>query len=289
MYSHRRRTRVLFVVLLLAAITTVTLDFRAHQQGPVGALRHVAMGAFGPLQRGVQAVVRPIGDLVVGIGQIGSLRRENRRLKAEVDRLHAQEHTYQDVVTQNDELRGALAMARRCGCKTVGATVVARSASNFQQSVTIDRGRRQGVAPDMAVLDADGLVGRVVDATADYATVLLVDDPSSGVAASLARTKAPGLLRGADNGELTFEPVQAGIQVRPGDAIVTQGYPGGVFPAGLPVGVVRGVRAGGAGLVPQAGVAPYAHLATLDVVAVVVAKPPVPPLPGKPGSPPPGS
>jgi rod shape-determining protein MreC len=126
------------------------------------------------------------------------------------------------------------------------------------------------------VIDARGLVGRVVAVSADYATVLLVVDPTSGVAASLARTKARGLLRGGGSGPLAFEPVRAGVQVKVGDAVVTQGYQGGVFPQGLPVGVVERVGPGAGGLVQTVAVRPYADMAALDVVAVVVAKPAAP-------------
>jgi rod shape-determining protein MreC len=194
-----------------------------------------------------------------------------------VARLRAQERTYADVLGENRRLRGALRMARRCGCRTVGASVVAGSGSNFQLSVTVDAGSRQGVARDMAVVDADGLVGRVTQVSADYATVLLVTDPASGVAATLAgrsaRGRAPGIVRGSGAQLLSFQPVRAGTAVHPGDQVVTQAYQGGVFPAGLPVGVVDRVDPAAAPLVPRVAVRPYAALASLDVVAIVVDRP----------------
>jgi rod shape-determining protein MreC len=222
--------------------------------------------------------VRPVAGLAGEVAELGGLRDDNRRLEAEVARLRAQERTYADVAGENRRLRGALGMARRCGCRTVGASVVAGPGSNFQLSVTVDAGSRQGVARDMAVVDADGLVGRVTQVSADYATVLLVTDPASGVAATLAggpaRGKAPGIVRGSGSQLLSFQPVRAGTAVRRGDPVVTQGYQGGVFPAGLPVGVVERVDpAGAASLVPRVAVRPYAALGTLDVVAVVVDHP----------------
>src|SRR5206468_1852860 len=111
-----------------------------------------------------------------------------------------EERAFQDLAAENDHLRATLRMARRCGCRTVGASVVARSGSSFRWTVTIDAGSRDGVARDMAVIDGDGLVGRVVDAAAGYATVLLLVDPASGVAASDARTKAAGLVKGGGSG-----------------------------------------------------------------------------------------
>ena len=274
MYERPRRSRTVLAVLLAAAIVLITVDFRQPDGGPVDRLQRLAIAAFGPLQQGASTVVRPLAELGGGLAELGGLRRRNRELEAEVARLRAAERGYADVVEENRRLRGALGMAGRCGCRTVGASVVAGAGSNFQLSVTVDAGARQGVARDMAVLDADGLVGRVTQVTADYATVLLVTDPASGVAASLARTRAPGILKGTGSSLLAFQPVRAGTRVRRGDPVVTQGYQGGVFPAGLPVGVVERVDpAGSASLVPRVAVRPYADLASLDVVAVVVERP----------------
>lgn len=275
MYDRpRRRGRAVLAVLLVAAVVVITLDFRQGRQGPVGRLQDVAVAVFGPVQRATGNVLRPVGDFFGGIAQLGRLRGENRRLQDEVSGLRAQQRTYQDVLKENERLRGALSMAKRCGCRTVGASVVATSASNFQWAVTIDAGAQQGIAADMAVIDASGLVGRVSKVTADYSTVLLISDPSSGVAASVARNKAPGILRGQGEQDLLFEPVRAGTDVRPGDSVVTQGYQGGVFPAGIPIGgVARVDRVSAQSLVAKVAVQPYADLAALDVVAVVVAKP----------------
>ncbi len=280
MYEQPRRGRAVLAVLLIAAVVVITLDFREGPGGPVERLQRVVIATFGPVQRVASATIRPVGDFVGGVAALGRLRSENRHLRTEVDRLRAQERTYQDVLVENQRLRGALAMAERCGCRTVGATVVATSGSNFQWSVTIDAGARQGIAEDMAVLDADGLVGRVAKVTADYSTVLLISDPSSGVAASLARNKAPGILRGQGEQDLAFDPVRAGTDVRAGDSLVTQGYEGGIFPAGIPIGAVSRVdRASATSLVARVSVRPYSDLGALDVVAVVVAKP-APPRPG---------
>jgi rod shape-determining protein MreC len=273
-YERPRRARTVLAVLLAAAIVLITIDFRQPDGGPVDRLQRLAVAAFGPLQRGASAVVRPVADLAGLPGELGGLRDDNRRLEAEVARLRAQERTYADVLGENRRLRGALGMARRCGCRTVGATVVAGSGSNFRLSVTVDAGSRQGVRRDMAVVDADGLVGRVTQVTADYAIVLLITDPASGVAATLGRGKGPGIVKGSGAQLLSFQPVRAGTPVRRGDPVLTQAYQGSVFPAGLPIGVVERVDpAGAASLVPRVAVRPYAALGALGVVAVVVDRP----------------
>jgi rod shape-determining protein MreC len=158
--------------------------------------------------------------------------------------------------------------------------VVASSGSNFQWSVTIDAGSRQGIRRDMAVINADGLVGRVTSTAPDFATVLLAIDPSSGIAARLSSGEVAGLVRGRGSEGLSFEPLHAGAPVSVGDLVVTQGYVGGVFPHGLPIGLVEEVGPPRAGLVRTVSVRPFADAGALDQVAVVVSKPAPPDAPG---------
>jgi rod shape-determining protein MreC len=277
--SHSPRAVVL-VVLVLAAVVVITVDFRQSPGGPVERLQEVTGAVFGPVQRGLATVLRPVGNILGAVGELGSLRSENRRLHAEVQRLRGAERANQELAGQNQQLRSTLRMAARCGCKTVGATVVASSGSNFQWSVTIDAGSRQGVTRDMAVINADGLVGRVVAANPEYATVLLVVDPTSGVAAHVSGGGTAGLVRGRGSDGLSFEPLHAGAPVGLGDLILSQGYAGGVFPNGLPIGLVEEVGPPRAGLVRTVTVRPFADATGLDQVAVVISSPAPPPAPG---------
>src|SRR4030095_10571543 len=125
-YERPRRGRVIFVALLLTAATRITIAFRQRPGGPVDRLQRVATSVFGPLQRAVTGVLRPVGDAFAGIAETGSLRRRNRALQGEGDRVRAAERTNADMLSETQQLRGARAMARRCGCRTVGAQVIAR-------------------------------------------------------------------------------------------------------------------------------------------------------------------
>jgi rod shape-determining protein MreC len=271
-YEHTRRARVVFVVLMLAAATVVTLDFRQRPDGPVERLQRVALAVFGPLQQGVSAVLRPLGDAAAAVTG-GGARRENERLRAEAERLRAAERGYQDLLSENERLRSTLGMARRCGCRTVGAQVVARSGSTFQRSVTVDAGTDQGVRRDMAVVNGDGLVGRVLEASGGYASIRLVTDATSGVAVTLAGSRAPGLLLGRGGRDLQLQLLHPNVGVKVGEPVLTRAYDDGVFPAGIPVGVVSAVGPAADGLVRTATVRPFADGEALDVVGVIVAAP----------------
>lgn len=275
LHLRSRRDRAILAVLLVAAAIVVTVDFREPPGGPVDQLQRGALAVLGPLQRGVSALVSPVSDFLTGLHELGSLRERNRELEAEVARLREHERVWQDLLSENERLRGVLGMAGRCRrgsaeCRTVGAQVVATTGSSYQWSVTINVGSAQGVAEGMAVIGADGLVGRVTRVSGGYATVMLLTDPTSGVAARLARTRAAGLVRGTGDGRLVFDPVAADTSVRVGDTVVSQAYEGGVFPDGIPIGVVSKLEPSASGLVQRALVQPYVRPGSLDVVAVVV-------------------
>jgi rod shape-determining protein MreC len=273
-YEHPRRARVVFVVLTLAAVAVVTVDFRQRPDGPVERLQRATLAAIGPLQQAVSAVLRPAGDAARALT---GRAREREPLLAEVQRLRAAERGYQHLLTENQRLRGTIAMARRCGCRTIGAQVVARSGSSFQRSVTVDAGGDQGVRRDMAVVDGDGLVGRVLEASGGHASIRLLTDPTSGVAVTLGRSRAPGLLLGRGGRDLRLQLLHPNIGVRVGEPVATRAYEGGVFPAGIPVGVVSAVGPAADGLVRTATVRPFVDHDRLDVVGVVVATPRRPP------------
>jgi rod shape-determining protein MreC len=234
-YQHsRRRQLTVLAALLAASIVCITIDFRQPDGGPVDRLQRLAIAAFGPLQRGASAVVRPVAGLAGEVAELGGLCDDNRRLEG---RGGPAAGPGADLCRR---ARGEPATAGRAGHGQALRLPDRRGLGGGQLGLelpAVGDGRRRvapGVARDMAVVDADGLVGRVTQVTADYAIVLLVTDPASGVAATLAQgpawsntrsapwSKAPGIVRGGGTQLLSFQPVRAGTQVRRGDPVPTQ-------------------------------------------------------------------
>jgi rod shape-determining protein MreC len=276
MITDRHRRQRLVGVLVLVSLVLVTVDFRQGEAGPLHTARQLAVSVFAPLQGGLGDVVRPIGGFVAGIGGLGSLRREHEALQAELDALRAGEPALADLERENAELRAALALQERLQLTTTAAQVIGQPPDAFRWSVLIDVGSDDGVAPGMAVLNAEGLVGRVTDATGGHARVQLAASPTAGYAVRVADTGQQGLLEGRGSRPmelLLLDDVEAPVPV--GSEVVTRAYQGGSVPDGIPLGVVASPGVSGE-VRAELDVRPHVDFSRLGVVLVVRDTPALP-------------
>ncbi len=145
--------------------------------------------------------------------------------------------------------------------------IAASSGSEQSRSVYIDKGESDGIRPDMAVITADGIVGKVLHAYPSTSQVLLINDQSSGVGAILEKSRLQGILKGTSAGEVVLEKVMSDESVPVGEMVLTSGGDG-IFPKGLLVGRVTKAGAG-SDLFLNIRVRPAADLGRLEEVLVV--------------------
>ena len=141
---------------------------------------------------------------------------------------------------QARRLQTLLAFKEQFISRTVAAQVIGSSGSDLSRIVYIDKGESAGIKRDMAVMTADGIVGKVLLVYPSVSQVLLISDQSSGVGALLEKTRLQGVLRGTANGEVVLERVMSDEQVPVGETVLTSGGDQ-IFPKGLPVGTVTKV------------------------------------------------
>jgi len=265
-----RSTRLLVITLVMASLVIITIDYKQGNGGVFDAMGRATASIVSPMQSAVSRIFRPIGSFFQGLGHVGSLESENRRLKTEVQRLKAQYGSFQDVERQRQELLATLDTKLRLNLtKTVGANVIGSSISNFEWNITLDRGSHDGVALNQPVVTADGLVGHVLEVFATTCTVQLIIDPRSAVGGRLAGTGETGLVVGERNKDLQMEFVPPEADVPPGEEVVTSGYQGGLYPPGLPIGVVSHEYTDPASLTKVIRVSPAVDFASLEFVLIV--------------------
>lgn len=275
MNRDARRTRLLLALLVALSLTLVTLDYRAGGGGLVGKLRSAAAAVLGPPQRAVAAVVHPVGTVIGSIPHLAGYRAEADRLRRENDDLRAQLRSTGADQVRAAELDKLLGTAGRGQYRVVPARVVALGGTaEFEWTATIDVGSRDGVAPDMTVLNGDGLVGRVKTVGPVTAVVLLVVDPTSTVGARLEGSLQLGTVTGHGAGPMSLQLFDPSVKVAPGDRLVTFGSAGSrPFVPGLPIGTVRAVENTPGALTRTATVTPYPTFSALDLVGVAIEPP----------------
>lgn len=266
---ERRRSRSLLAVLVLASLALLTLDYRDDGDGSVTALQRQAQAAFAPLQEAFAGVVQPVGGFFSAIGGLRTLREENAALETELQELRDARVSQADIERENAELRELLDMQARLGVATTGALVIAQPSGSFNWSVLIDAGADQGLLPGMAVVNGDGLVGKLVEVTAGNARVQLLTSPDAGYAVRVADTGEQGRLTGRGSEPFQLEVINQEAEVAAGAEIVTHAFAGTSILDGVPIGTVA------EGTDPDRGsrylsVRPYVDFGRLGFVQVVL-------------------
>lgn len=227
--------RFAFVLLIGSAFALMLLG--RFDNAAVERARLGIVDAFTPIMDVVSRPVSAVNALVRDFREVVELRSEVARLTEENDRLLQWQTVARRLEAENAAFRDLLDAKTETSSFVIAARVVADAGGPFVRTVLLNAGRQDGVAKGQAVVNANGMVGRIAEVGERAARVLLLSDLNSRVPVVNERSGQRGVLAG-DNSEwpqLIFLPNQA--QVQPGDRIVTSGH-GGLLPPGLPIGVV---------------------------------------------------
>lgn len=245
-YRRSSRTRNVIAVLVLLALTFVTIDARSHGGGVLSDVRSKVSDAFSPLQRATHAALRPIGNFLTGAIDYGSLKRENERLRQQLAAQQSQSATAQVEQQEAEQVlhNHSLDKAVLGTIPFASVQIIEEGSSNFDNTLTVDKGTDDGIAAGQPVLAAGGLVGTVVSAAAHIATVELVTDPNFEVGVSLS-----GGNIGSAAGAGRLLPMRVDVvstdrdppQEKVGQIVTTSGLAMEKFPKGIPVGKVSKV------------------------------------------------
>lgn len=268
-----RRARLTLTILLLVAFTLITLDYRS---GALGGVRRVASDVFGPIESAAGSVTHPVGSFFSSLGHVSSYKHDNDELKKQITALQEQLHLTDQQRSELSQLEKIDHLAGTAQFTVVPATVVAYgSAEGFEWTVTINRGSADRVSTNEAVIDGDGLVGRVVSVGRDNATVLLANDPTSLVGVRLEGSEELGTVQGGGRGAMTLQLYNPTAALAVGDRLVTAGSRNmQPYVPEVPVGHIVHVSPANGSLARTAEVVPYVDYTAIDEVAVVVAAPP---------------
>lgn len=266
-----RRYRDLVVVAAALLLPLIVWSAHARHPGERSAVDRAVVRLSRPVE---QLVAWAVGGTLDGWYAYLALRGAHQRaeeLTSLVNRLSVDHMELARVRAENERLGRLLGFAPLAGDRPmVGARVIGvRLDPKGAQLLSIDRGSADGLQRMMPVVAAQGVVGRVHSVLAHSAEVLLVTDRNSSVAVSSERSRARANVRGTGEPWICrLDYALRSDDFLEGDLLVTSGTDG-VFPRGLPVGRVQGLRRAGLGLYQRAEVLPAADVTRVEELLVL--------------------
>lgn len=258
----------LFVTLMAVAVILFTLSVRNPAAGPLGAAKGVAQTIVLPVRYVGSFLCAPFeglgnvfANLTADEASLSELKEENARLKAQNAQLA-------ESSAAASRLEALLELKNTYNLQSTGARVVSGSVDSLATTVTIDKGASSGIAVGMPVTDSYGVIGQVSEVGPSTATVRLITDERSSVAAMVQSSRAQGQLQGRGTEELALSLVRADQAVEVGDLVVTSGL-GGVYPKGLLLGTVASVEKRAGALYYDITVKPASSVTSLEEVLVI--------------------
>lgn len=262
----RQRTGYLFVVITILQIIIISAQVQTRRGVPV--LEAVTFGVFAEVQRGATAVIGDAQDTWQNYFALQQVRGENERLKKDLAALRIRLQQEEALAAQSRALQQLLDLRTQAPLQTAAAAVIAGGASPDFRTMTIDKGTRDGLRPDMAVVAPAGVVGRVIMPSALAAKVQLLIDRNAAVGVLDERSRAQGVVLGTGSDRLRMEYVPGTADVKVGDTIVTSGIDG-IYPKGFVVGQIESIDRG-AGEFTNIVVRPAVDLTALEAVLIVL-------------------
>jgi len=259
------------LALLLLLLTLVILTLSVGRERRLTRVEKAVIYVLAPAQKVVMRAVDSVSGLVHRYFFLIDTAEENARLRAELSRLNQELVLYRESHLANRRLRRMLEFKEGQTLSLVAAEVIALDPSGWFKTILVDKGSQDGITAGMAVVNADGVIGRIIDVSYRHSKVLLLIDRSSAVDALIQRSRAKGILKGSPEGVCRLEFVIRNADVQEGDTVITSGL-AGAFPKGLLLGRVGQVEraAGSDGLFQKIVVEPAVDFERLEEVLIAL-------------------
>ena len=253
-YSTRKRAgtprtrsgrirRVLFSVLAFLIVAATVFFLMTRGSGQISIFENAAGSLVTPVQNAFRTAAGSVRTFVTNWHNYGKLQKEYNEIAFENEQLRMELQSADEAVEDNARLQELLdAKSTYESLDPIYAKVIARDAGPWFETFSVNRGTSHGVTAGMAVVNGDGLVGRVYEVGLNYAKVITIIDTRSAVACLMQRTRDNGVMRG----EISASDSAAACHVyylpnvnsiTPGDVVVTSGTDS-LYPKGLRVGTV---------------------------------------------------
>jgi rod shape-determining protein MreC len=255
---------------ILAALIFYSLNI-PHKRSANFFERGVMM-VFSPVMKPAARLSGFFEDAWDNYFNLVGVRQENLHMREDIKELNARIVAAGETALAKQRLEKLLGMRNTLKEPGLPVSVVGEDLSSWFRTVVIDQGSSSGIAEGMAVIAADGVVGQIVKVAPTTSRVLLLTDHTSGIAATIQRSRARGVVKGKSDGLCSLEFTTREEDVKVGDMVITSGI-GGVFLKGIPIGEVTMVKRGEYGIFQTVTIRPFVNIAHLEEALVVLKVP----------------
>ena len=268
MFQFLRDRRSGLILLGILALLFALMAMQIRQGGPApqeGTLLRLAS----PVLRGISGMSRGLSELWGEYVNLRHTRQRNTSLEERLTLMNVRLQQLEEAGIQNHRLRGLLDLKEGMGVNSVAAIVIGNNSTGLSHTILLDRGSEAKIEPNMGVISATGVVGRVWTVSTGVSKVQLITDVAAGTAVLVQRTRVQGILVGRGSDRCVLEYVTSVEDVQKGDLLVTSGLDG-IYPKGLPVATVVKV-APGQGILLSIAAEPRVEFNRLEEVLVLLA------------------
>lgn len=237
------RNRTGYIVLGITIVHLLLISTQVNNERGVPVLEEMGFGMFSEVQRAGTAVLNSGKGLWTDYLSLQTVRDENKKLKEQISQLQVQQQEDRGLMSEVHGLRALLDFRTGSPFETIAATLIGSSASPEFRAVTINKGKVDGVRPDMAVITPAGVVGRIIMPSARASQVQLLIDRNAAAGAMLERSRSQGIVVGEGSNYLSVNYLSRMSDIRTDDQVVTSGIDG-IYPKGLLIGQVESFQLG---------------------------------------------
>jgi len=267
--SRRSRRTLTVIVLVVISLSLISLDLNGRTHSLTSGVKSVANNIYAPLRQGVADIIDPIGSFFAGAFNYGAVQADNERLQKEIGQLRAAQAERGFENEQARLLTGLQNLPFLQSLPVVTAQTIDDYTSNFTATITLDKGRADGVDVGFPVVGAGGLVGQVIQSFHHTSVVRLVTDGQSKVAVIFGGQHS-GIVDGqGPANDMTADLVPPHTPLHKGEIMYTSGLQAAAFPPGIPVATVRSFHTAAGASQETIAVDPAADLSQLAYVDVV--------------------
>jgi len=245
-FFTRFKNVLVLVAILLAQTIGLAIQVRrpvetgAPDSSKVTLLRYWAASIVTPFERFFHGIGSSVRGGWGNYIDLRHTRQQNHDLQEQIARLRLEQAAEAEDAIQGHRLQALLDFQQHYVATTVAAQVIGTSGSELSRLIYIDKGAKDGLKPDQAVITPDGIVGKLRDVFPHTSQVLLINDQTSGAGVLLASTRVRAILRGSTTGRILINNLTPDSRIKPGEQVLTSGGDQ-VYPRGLPVGTIESI------------------------------------------------